>query len=675
MAGAPELAEGGGGERASGSTPAVFISYASQDTAVAAALVEALERHGITCWIAPRDVKAGALYADAIMRAISSARAFVLVLSGSAIASSHVSKEIERACSKKRPIIALRIDAAPLTPALEYFLSESQWVEAQAGNIDAAYVKLIDAIREPARAVPESPVAVTHGTSDRTASSSAHPKSRRNRILFAAGLALVGVALASLLANKFWLAKHIASESPTTAAMNVVSEKSIAVLPFTDLSEKKDQEYFADGMANGVIDLLANVPELKVIGRTSSFQFKGKTEDLRTIGTRLGAAYVVEGSVRKSGDRVRVTAELIGTQDGVHRWSETYERPFGDVLKLQDELASGVARAMAVTVNSDTLQRPTALKSPEAYDRYLHGLHSLDRFDREGFESAASYFQQALDIDPTFAAAATQLGRAVVLQAEFGFAPAAQTYERARGILEAAIRLDPNAGMAHAWLGWVHMAYDWNWPAAEAEMKEALRLLPREPEGLLCVSRLSMALGRWDDAIRQLKYGIALDPLLSALTNSLSEVYARAGRLAEAEAAERRVLEISPSYSSGPYNLAIVLLARGRPEQALTEMSVMQQPTGDQAQGLALIYHALGRKADSDAHLAALVREHAANAAFQIAELHAYRSEADEAFRWLDRAYAQKDSGLYLIKGDLLLKNLEPDPRYKAFLRKMNLPE
>lgn len=184
-----------------------------------------------------------------------------------------------------------------------------------------------------------------------------------------------------------------------------------------------------------------------------------------------------------------------------------------------------------------------------------------------------------------------------------------------------------------------------------------------------------MALGRWDDAIRQLKYGIALDPLLSALTNSLSEVYARAGRLAEAEAAERRVLEISPSYSSGPYNLAIVLLARGRPEQALTEMSVMQQPTGDQAQGLALIYHALGRKADSDAHLAALVREHAANAAFQIAELHAYRSEADEAFRWLDRAYAQKDSGLYLIKGDLLLKNLEPDPRYKAFLRKMNLPE
>src|SRR5438309_4086358 len=151
-----DMAEGGGEQKASIGVPAVFISYASQDAAGAAALVEVLERHGIACWIAPRDVRAGALYADAIVRAISGAKAFVLVLSESAIASSHVSKEIERASSKKRPIIALRIDAAPMTPALEYFLSESQWVEAQAGNIDTAYVKLIDAIREPAQAAPET---------------------------------------------------------------------------------------------------------------------------------------------------------------------------------------------------------------------------------------------------------------------------------------------------------------------------------------------------------------------------------------------------------------------------------------------------------------------------------------------------------------------------------------
>src|SRR3984893_8091890 len=198
---------------AAGPVNRVFISYASQDVAVAEKLCAALEAMSLPCWIAPRDVKAGALYADALVRAISGANAFVLVLSKSAIASSHVGKEIERASSKKRPIIALRIDAAPLTPALEYILSESQWVDAQTGSMEAAYAKLIDAIRDPARAAPESLVAVARGMSAGTASA-AHPKLRSNWILFAAGLAVVVVTLASLLANKFWVAKHIASEQP-----------------------------------------------------------------------------------------------------------------------------------------------------------------------------------------------------------------------------------------------------------------------------------------------------------------------------------------------------------------------------------------------------------------------------------------------------------------------------
>src|SRR5882762_1280015 len=176
----------------------VFISYASQDAAVASSLVEALERHGVRCWIAPRDVRAGALYADAIARAISGAKAFVLVLSESAIASSHVGKEIERASSKKRPIIALRIDAAPLTPALEYFLSESQWVEAQTGSMEAAYAKLIDAIREPARPAPGIIPSAPSGPSVGTASA-ACPKSRRKRILLAAGAVFVVAALAAVL--------------------------------------------------------------------------------------------------------------------------------------------------------------------------------------------------------------------------------------------------------------------------------------------------------------------------------------------------------------------------------------------------------------------------------------------------------------------------------------------
>ena len=659
----------------------VFISYASQDAAVAGTLVEALERHGVQCWIAPRDVQAGAQYADAIVRAISGAKVIVLVLSESAIASSHVSREIERASSKKRPIIALRIDAAPLTPALEYFLSESQWVEAQTGSMEAAYARLIEAIRDPVRTAPQKTPTVPLEVSA-AAARAAHPKLRFDWILFAAGTVFVVAALATLLVNKFWIFSHVVQEKPvaTTSlapaagvpAQSTTSEKSIAVLPFTDMSEKKDQEYFADGLSEEILNLLAGIPSLSVIGRTSSFQFKGKNDDLRAIGAKLGAAYVLEGSVRRSGERVRVIAQLVNTRDGTHRWSNTYDRLVGDVLKLQDELAAGVARAMAVTVGSDALLSQKSAMSPEAYDFYLRGLHAFDRRDRESIEAAANYFQQALDLDPSFAAAETELGRMRVNQGEFAFAPVVETYERARGSLETAIRLDPKSGAAHAWLGWVHMAYDWDWSAAEAEMKEALRLSPRDPIVLLCAGRLSEAVGHWDDAIRLLTSSIARDPLSPGANNILSGVYARAGRFAEAEATERRVLEISPTYASAPYNLAVILLALGRRDEAL---KVMQQATFFRARGLVPIYYALGRTADSDAQLAALTREHANDRAFEIAEAHAYRGERDEAFRWLDRAYAQKDPTLYLVKGDLLLKKLEPDLRYKAFLRKMKLPE
>jgi len=299
----------------------------------------------------------------------------------------------------------------------------------------------------------------------------------------------------------------------------------------------------------------------------------------------------------------------------------------------------------------------------------------MDRYDREGFEAAANYFQQALDLDATFAAAAAQLGRNVLFLAEFGFSPPTETYERARHNLETAIKLDPSSGLAHGWLGWVHMAYDWDWAAADAEMQQALRLSPRDPVVLLCASRLDHALGRLNDAIRLLNSVLSRDRLYAAASNNLSEVYARTGRLAEAEAAERRVLEISPTYSSAPFNLANVLLAQGRREEALQVVKSRQPPRQDRMLGLVITYYAVGRKRESDAQLAALTREHAADDAFEIAQAHAYRGEVDEAFKWLDRAHTQKDVGLYLVRGDLLLRNLVPEPRYKAFLHKMNLPE
>jgi TolB-like protein/Flp pilus assembly protein TadD len=666
------MAEGGGEGKAGGGAPVVFISYASRDAAIATALVEALEQRGIACWIAPRNVKAGALYADAIVRAISGAKAFILVLSESAIASSHVSKEIERASSKKRPIIALRIDAAPLTPALEYFLSESQWVDAQAGNVDAAYVKLIDAIRDSVLTAPAGIPAVTPGPSAGTAPA-VHPKSRRNRIALAAGLAVVAVVLTALLADKFWPAKHIASEETKTAATNVVSDKSIAVLPFTDMSEKKDQEYFADGMAEEILDTLAKVPSLKVIGRTSSFQFKGRNEDLRAMGKGLGVAYVLEGSVRRSVDRVRVTAQLIDTRDGAHLWSETYDRPASDALLMQGEIATSVARSMEIGIGADRPQSKRRVENDAAYDLYLRGRYAAERGDADGLATGVTYLRQALDADPSFADATVALALTYYNQA-FESLESSSVFESARHEATSALTLNPKLGLAHAVLGAIHNDYDWDWAAADLEFKQAIALAPNDGRVLTMAADHTVALGQLDAARQMLKQALAYDPLLADAYSELAWTEWCSGRYEESLAAARKVLEIDPTYDWGHDYVGVALLYRGDAAAAIGEFKRESNPM-EQATGLALAYHALGRATDSNAALTKLINGGAANYAYEVAEIYAYRGDRDAALKWLERAYVQKDATLKWIQRDPTMAKLESDPRYKAFLRKMNLPD
>jgi TolB-like protein/thioredoxin-like negative regulator of GroEL len=461
---------------------------------------------------------------------------------------------------------------------------------------------------------------------------------------------------------------------PPVSPIAPVNEKSIAVLPFTDMSEKKNQEYFGDGMAEEVIDLLAKIPGLAVIGRTSSFQFKGRNEDLRTIGEKLNAAYVLEGSVRNSGDQVRVTAQLINTRTGTHEWSETYDRHIGDVLKLQDAIAAAVARELQLTVTSESLQPRATLKNADAYDLVLRGRHAVDRLDKEGFDEATTLFQQALNRDPTSADAAAMLAWTFYAQGDFQFLAPAAAFEQARRAAATALGLDPKSARAHYVLGRIHITYDWDWAAAGREFQQIATLTPGSADALEGDAWLSFALGRWDDALRQFRTALAQDPLDAAGVAGLALVQAQRGHLPEAEAAARRALDIRPTYAWGHFYLGLILLARGDLDAALVEM---QQETSDfgQQQGLAIVYHALGRRADSDAALARMLKEQADENAFGIAEVYAFRGQSDEAMRWFERAYAQKDAGLYWLKGELPLKNLEADPRFKAFLRKMNLPE
>lgn len=438
------------------------------------------------------------------------------------------------------------------------------------------------------------------------------------------------------------------------------------------MSEKHDQEYFGDGMAEEILDLLTKIPVLTVIGRTSSFQFKGKNEDLRAIGTKLNAAYVLEGSVRKSGDQVRITAQLINAHSGAHEWSETYDRPVGDVLKLQDAIAAAIVRELELTVSPGFVQSRSTLRNADAYDLMLRGRHAADRFDKEGLDEAVTLFRQALDRDPTSADAAAELASAYLNQGAYLFLPGAA--EQARRAVAVALKLDPRNELAHSILSSIHLQYDWDWAAAEQEYLQVATIAPGSADVLSNEAWLSLVLGRWDDALRQIKAAIAQDPLNPDSFEALTWVQIGRGHLDQAEGAMRRALEIRPTYTWGHFILGLVLLARGHDDAALLEM---QQETSDEVRqaGLAMVYYALGNKVDFDAALARMLKEQGAENAFEIANVYAFRGQSEKAMDWLERAYVQKDTNMFLMKSYLPLKNLAGNSRFKAFLRKMNLPE
>jgi TolB-like protein/Flp pilus assembly protein TadD len=656
----------------------VFLSYASQDAEAAQKICDALRAAGIEAWFDQSELRGGDAWDRQIRKQIHDCALFIPLIS------QHSQERLEgyfrlewklavdrshRMAAERSFIVPVVVDSTRERDALvPDSFRDVQWTQLPGGEASPPFVARVAALLSAS-----ATVATTNRPSPTLASTPPAQTRKRPAAWIALGLAALVIVVGGgwFALQHFGLHRH-AEAGVSAQSHPAVTEKSVAVLPFIDLSEKHDHEYFADGMAEEVIDLLANTPGLKVIGRTSSFQFKGKDQDLRTIGDALGVNYVVEGSVRKSSDRIRVTAQLINARDGSHLWSHTYEEAFSDSFYVQDQIASSLARALQVTADSES--RRASFKSAEAYDLFLRGRHAYEKYDKEGLESAAAYFRQVLDLEPTSAEASAWLGRAQQDSAVFEYVEPNEGFERARVSAQHALTLDPKAYQAYLDLAWIHMIHDWDWAAAERDVKQAVRLKPRDPDTLYGMAAIDATLGRWDDSAHLFETALGLDPLAPEYHVMLSGLRFVTGRLQEAETEARKTLQISPTYGEGHLNLGAILLAEGKFQAGLDEMRQEQTDVARNA-GLAMAYYSIGRRAESDAALAKLIKEHAQDDAYEVAEVYAYRGELDQAFAWLERAYSQRDAGLWLTKQDAILKNLWSDPRYKAFLRKMNLPQ
>jgi TolB-like protein len=490
-------------------------------------------------------------------------------------------------------------------------------------------------------------------------------------VLAAAVLWFLGRPIRAADSIEFAAAEHRAA--PIAAA--IPTDASIAVLPFVNMSSDPEQEYFSDGMAEQVLNLLSKIPELRVIARTSSFSFKENRDvDVANIAQRLNVAHVLEGSVRKSANRIRVTVQLIKAANSSQLWSDTYDRELTDIFAVQDEIALAVVHQLKLALQGDELPARSTATNMEAYNLFLRGEYLRGQHTEESLNRAVEYYDKALAFDPGYGEAWAALAYLQALLASEGFSDFSVGFEHARVAARKALELNPNLARAHLALGSVQQGYDWDWIAADASFDKAIALDPGDAEVLALAGFYAQTLGNLDVGMELCGQAVARDPVAALPRSLLALSYMYAGQLEEAEEEIRATLEISPDFSFGRYLLGVILLLKG---QSAAALDVALKQSND-LWGLALLplaYYAAGQEGASDAALQNLIELNVGRSAYQIAEAYAFRGEKDMAFTWLDRAYLQRDPGVTNLIVDPLIENLRDDPRYAAMLRKLKLSE
>ena len=643
---AGDMAEGGGGDSAGGGAPAVFISYASQDVAVADALVETLELCGLRCWIAPRDVIAGSLFAEAIVRALNEAKVFVLILSVHAGASPHVGKEIERASAKRRPIIALRTDSEPLSPAFEYYLSESQWIDLGSKLTDATAATLVDAVR-------------------------------RHLVPAVAG------ALGSNQVQTYGHGHHNhAGEGSRKSAGKRAAIDSIAVLPFALSGGPTNMKFFGEGLAECLIQALSELPGIrKVIARNSAFKYA--ESDPLEVGRMLGVRAVLTGRLRIARQSASLTAELVDTADSAHLWGTVIDRPLKELPHSEADLADEICAALSPKLpgKQPPVKRGRRVANFDAYRLYLQGRYAWSKRPAAGaVDEAIGLFEKAIEHDSGFALAHAGLADCYnTLSAwESGSIAPRVGFEKARLSTLCALQLDKRCAEAHTSLAYSHLHYSWEWESAEHEFKQALAISPNYANAHHWYSHLLAAVGRLDESLAESRKLIELDPLDLVNNVHLSWHHYMARQFPAAISEAQRTLAMEKRFQWGHFFTGLALDAVGEHRDALKYLRTSLDLSGQSTVMLAALGHAYGTAHEYDAARKVLTQlgdlsQTRYISSYEIALIHISLGEHDRALDLLDVAVEERSGWLPYLLNDVRLDPVRSTARFASLTARVGL--